>query len=58
MTLAQIKEAKTWLETQRAVVHPGPIETIEEALNIAEAIVRKVALAAGDSCPRKSFIRF
>lgn len=38
-TTEQIVEAKNWLDEQRAVVHPGPIETIRRALALAEASV-------------------
>lgn len=37
LTKDQIREAQDWLHEQRAVVHPGPIETIREALQIAMA---------------------
>lgn len=40
-TLEQVEAAKTWLHEQRAVVHPGPIETIEHALNVIEAQARQ-----------------
>ena len=39
MTREQITEARYWLDVQRAVVHPGPIETIREALDIAEGSI-------------------
>lgn len=37
LTREKIDEAKNWLLQQRAVVHPGPIETIKLALDMAEA---------------------
>lgn len=39
MTRECIAEAKRWLDEQRAVVHPGPIETIREALDMAEGAI-------------------
>lgn len=41
LSLKEIREAKDWLQEQRSVVHPGPIETIQKALDGAEiAIIR------------------
>jgi hypothetical protein len=34
-----IEKAKEWLNNKRAVVHPGPIETIRFALSLAEIVV-------------------
>jgi tRNA A58 N-methylase Trm61 len=43
-TIEQVEAAKTWLREQRAVVHPGPIETIEHALSVAEAQARQLTV--------------
>lgn len=40
MTRDDIDAAKDWLGVQRCVVHPGPIETIYEALNVLEGQIR------------------
>ena len=53
---ADIERAREWLSNQRAVVHPGPIETIQFALSLAEVVVahREAAEAAeaSDAAPR------
>jgi len=41
LTAKEIREARDWLEQQRAVVHPGPIETIRTALAYADVEARK-----------------
>ena len=49
LTREKIDEARCWLDQQRAIVHPGPIETVMLALDMAAANVRnnetKVAAA-------------
>lgn len=42
VTHEEIKKAQDWLNEQRCVVHPGPIETIRVALDMLSAhITRK-----------------
>jgi hypothetical protein len=48
-----IERAREWLSNQRAVVHPGPIETIQFALSLAEVVVaHREAAETSDAVPR------
>jgi hypothetical protein len=53
LTFQQIEEAKDWLDVQRQVKTPGPMQTIREALEVYLAILRQKEAEKITPCVRR-----